>query len=70
MGIKGLKVQIAVLVQLQRALHDPSRGIRVLSSQTMSFSKKLKYIYILFNHSCSSCTSPVMHSVGQVTSKM
>ncbi len=31
----GLKVQIAVLMQFQRALHNPSWGIRVLSSKTL-----------------------------------
>ncbi len=30
-----LKVQIAVSIQLHRALHNPSRGIRVLSSETI-----------------------------------
>ncbi len=58
-----MKVQIAVSMQLQRALtlHDPSRGIRVLSSQTISniYIKKKKK-YILFNHKCSSCTSSAM----------
>ncbi len=40
MAANGLKVQIAVLMQLQRALHNPSRGIRVLSSENdQSFSK-------------------------------
>ncbi len=41
MALNGLKVQIAVSMQLQRALHDPSRGIRVLSSETIGhFLKK------------------------------
>ena len=54
LGFNGLKVQIAVSVQLQRALHDPRRGIRVLSRETIGhFLKK----NILFNHKCSSCTA-------------
>ncbi len=49
MGANVLKVQIAVSMQLQRALHDPSRGIRVLSSETICHfqKKKKKKIYIL-----------------------
>ncbi len=31
MGPNGLKVKIVVLIQLQRALHDPSGEKRVLS---------------------------------------
>ncbi len=31
-----LKVQIAVSMQLQKALHDPSRGISALPSETIS----------------------------------
>ncbi len=46
-------------MQLQRALHNPSRGIRVLSSETIG--QKKKNIYILFNHKFSSCTSYAMH---------
>ncbi len=39
-----LKVQIAVSMQLQRALHDPSQGIRILSSKTIAnFLKKKKH---------------------------
>ncbi len=56
MGANGLKVQMAVS-ELQRALHDPSRGIRVLSSEMISHFLKL---YILFNHKCSPCTSSAM----------
>ncbi len=37
MGINGLKVQIAVLLQLQIALHDPSQGTRVLYSKIIYF---------------------------------
>ncbi len=45
MGANGLKVQIAV--SMQRALHDPSRGIRLFSSETIchflkKFNKKKK----------------------------
>ncbi len=39
----GLKVQIAVSMQLQGALHDPIRGIRVISSKSIcNFLKKNK----------------------------
>ncbi len=42
MGANGLKVQIAVSMQLQRALHEPSRGITVLSSESIgNFLKKI-----------------------------
>ncbi len=59
MPANGLKVQIAVSVQLQKAPHNPSWGIRVLSSKTTSHFKKIK-IYII--HKClSSCTSSWMH---------
>lgn len=47
----GLKVQLAVSLQLQRALNNPSRGRRVSSSET--YEKKL--IYMLFNLKGSSC---------------
>ncbi len=40
-----MKVQIAVSMQLQRALHDASRGIRVLSSEKKSLIIHI-YIYI------------------------
>ncbi len=36
MAANGLKVQIAVSVQLQKALYDPFRGIHVLSSEKIS----------------------------------
>ncbi len=42
MGINVLKVQIAVSMQLQMALHDPSRGIRFLSSETIFHFLKTK----------------------------
>ncbi len=42
-------------LQIQKALQDSSRGIRVLSSQMISHFLKLKIIYILFNHKCLSC---------------
>ncbi len=49
MGANGLKVQTAVSKQLQKALHDPSRRIRVLSSEMIChFKKKIKKcIYFL-----------------------
>jgi len=57
----GLKVQIVVSVQLQRALQDPRWGISVLSRETnCHFLKKIIKMYILFNHKCSSCTSSAM----------
>ncbi len=43
MGISGLKVQIRVSMQIQRALYDSSQGIRGLSSETFFFI----YIYFL-----------------------
>ncbi len=46
MGTNRLKVQIAVSMQLQMALHDPTQGIRVLCSKTISHFLK-QYIYIL-----------------------
>ncbi len=53
MGPNGLKVQNAVSVQLQRALHDPSQGKRVLSSETIDhFPKKKKIIYFLTTNAC------------------
>ncbi len=39
-----LKDQIAVLMQLQMALHDPSRGIRVLSGKNNGHFQKNKCI--------------------------
>ncbi len=60
MGASGLKVQISVSLQHQRALHDPSQGIRIASSKTIGhFLKEIK-IDILFNHKCSSCIWSVM----------
>ncbi len=48
MGANGLKVQTAVSMLLQRALHDPSREVRVLSSEKFShLKKKIIIIYIL-----------------------
>ncbi len=45
-------------MQLQRALHDPSRGVSVcmISSMISHFLKKL-YIYIPLNHKCWSFSS-------------
>ncbi len=49
MGTNGLKVQTAVSLQLQRTLHDPSRGTRVLSSEAIGhFLKKKKYKFRYF----------------------
>ncbi len=42
------------------ALHDPSQGIRVLSSEMIGQYKKKEKRYTLFNHKCSSCTSSAM----------
>ncbi len=53
----GLNVQIAVSMQLQRALHNPNRGKRVSSSDTIF--KKTKRC-ILFNHKYSFCSSSAM----------
>ncbi len=39
-----LKDQIAVLMQLQIALHDPSRGIRVLSGKNNGHFQKNKNV--------------------------
>ncbi len=48
MGANGLKDQIAVSMLLQRALHDPSRGVRVLSSEKICHLKKIIIIiYII-----------------------
>ncbi len=44
----GFKVQIAVSMQLQKALHDPSQGIRVLSNEMIGHFLKQNNIYILF----------------------
>ncbi len=43
-----LKVQIAVLMQLQSALHDPRPGIRVLSSEAIGHFLRKILISILF----------------------
>ncbi len=56
----GLKVQIAVSGQLQRALHDPGQGISVLSSKMIGHFLNKQTKYVLFNHKCSSCTSSAM----------
>ncbi len=50
MDFNGLKDQIAGPIQLQRALHNPSQGIRDFSSKTIGPLKNKKLIYILFNH--------------------
>ncbi len=41
MVASGLKIKNAVSMKLQRALHDPSRGIRVLSSKTIGLKKNI-----------------------------
>ncbi len=58
MVANDFKVKNAVSVQLQRALHDPSRGIRVLYSETIFF-----YIYTLFNPKCSDSISSAMRVI-------
>ncbi len=45
MWINGLKVQIAVSMQPQRALQDPSQGINVLSSETIGHFLRIIQIY-------------------------
>ncbi len=45
MAANGLKVQILVSMQLQMALHDPSRGIRELSSKMIGYLKKKPNVY-------------------------
>ncbi len=48
MVANDFKAQNTVSVQLQRALQDPSRGIRVLSSETIGrFLKKTIFIHFL-----------------------
>ncbi len=73
MGINGLKVQIAISMELQRALHDPSRGIRVLSSETISnFPKKINKTFIYFLTTNAHLALAWLHTlrshVGKVTS--
>ncbi len=73
MGPNGLKVQIAVSIQFQRALHDPSQGIKVLCSETIGhFLKKKKILYFLTTkahlalagaHALRSHVGKVMHDV-------
>ncbi len=59
MGDNGLKVQITVSVQLQRALNDPSRRIRVLSREIIShFLKKYKCIYFLTTNAHPALAQP------------
>ncbi len=57
MGANRWKVQIAVSMQLQRALCDPNRGIRVLSSETICHFLQKSNIHIPFNRKCSSFTN-------------
>ncbi len=67
-GINELKVQIAFSVQLQRALHDPSWGIKVLSSEKIGhFLKKFNLKYFLTPNAhlglalrCAPTTSNIM----------
>ncbi len=62
MDFNGLKVQIAVLMQLQMALYDPSRGISVLSSKTnINFLKK-NPLYVMHV-----CLHAFRNHVGKVT---
>uniref|UniRef100_A0A8C1ICD0 Pdgfa associated protein 1b n=1 Tax=Cyprinus carpio TaxID=7962 RepID=A0A8C1ICD0_CYPCA len=61
-GSQWVEVQIAVSVQLQRALYDPSRGIKVLSSETITVAfttdpeeKKKRnkvVIFVIFGTKC------------------
>ncbi len=50
MVANDFNVKNAVSLLLQRVLHDPSRGIRVLSSETIGHFLKKNYIDPLFNH--------------------
>ncbi len=50
MGISGLKVQIRVPMQIQRALYNSSQGIRGLSSETVIFWKKNIYFLTTNGH--------------------
>ncbi len=52
MDSKRLKVNITVSVQLQRAINDTRRWIRVLSSETIGHLKKLNKC-MLYKHKCS-----------------
>ncbi len=52
-GLLWWPTDFAVWMQLQRALHNPSWTIRVLSSKTICyFLKKIKCIYFLTTHAC------------------
>ncbi len=55
-----LNVQNAVSMQLQRALHNPSLGISVLSNETIGHLKKKKKKIFTFIYKCSFCTSSAM----------
>ncbi len=68
---KGIKVFEETFqdfsMQLQRALHNPSRRIRVLSREIIGHFLIKIQMYILFNHKYSSCTSSAMHVHHSVT---
>ncbi len=64
------QVQISVSMQLQRALHNPSRGIRVLSSKMIGhFLKNIKQYILLTTNACLALVWPyaVCSHVGKVT---
>ncbi len=52
-GAQRIKVKNAVSVHLQRALKDPSRGIKIISGEMIGYfpPKKLPFIYV-FTSSC------------------
>ncbi|ROI69460.1 Eukaryotic translation initiation factor 2 subunit 2 [Anabarilius grahami] len=50
-----LKVKITVSVQLQRALNDTRRGIRVLSSETIGHFLKIQ-LHMLYKQKLTACT--------------
>ncbi len=68
MAANGLKVHIAVLMQLQRAPHDPSQGIRVLSNE-----KKYKFRYFLTTNThlalALRCTSTTSHMLERASAR-
>ncbi len=62
----GFKVQIAVSTQLQKALHNPSQGIRDLSSETIgNFIKNKKQTCIYFFKYHAWCRQKYRPSVYQ-----
>ncbi len=61
----GLKVKITVSVQLQRAINDTRRWIRVLSSETIGHLKKNKknkaHVYALWTQMLACSAMHVRH---------